>query len=81
MQVASGLAYLHSRRVVYYDLKSPNILVFQFPSVQESLAATQGQGYSATPTSEFSESELENLFLHTLGVPIEGWGHCVHFCI
>ena len=30
---------------MYYDLKSPNILVFQFPSVQESLAVTQGQGY------------------------------------
>lgn len=36
-QVASGLAYLHNRNVVYYDLKSPNILVFEFPSPDQSL--------------------------------------------
>uniref|UniRef100_A0A1X7UH02 non-specific serine/threonine protein kinase n=1 Tax=Amphimedon queenslandica TaxID=400682 RepID=A0A1X7UH02_AMPQE len=36
-QVANGLSYLHSRNVVYYDLKSPNILVFEFPSADESL--------------------------------------------
>jgi serine/threonine protein kinase len=51
VQVASGLAYLHAQKIVYYDLKSPNILVFKFPSVQESLQATQGQGYMATPTT------------------------------
>ena len=45
-QVASGLAYLHERKIVYYDLKSPNILVFDFPSPQESLQATQTTGYS-----------------------------------
>ena len=45
MQVASGLAYLHERKIVYYDLKSPNILVFQFPSPDESLMATQPSGY------------------------------------
>ncbi len=39
-QVASGLAYLHEHNIVYYDLKSPNILVFQFPSAQDSLRAT-----------------------------------------
>ena len=46
LQVASGLAYLHERKIVYYDLKSPNILVFEFPSPQESLQATQTTGYS-----------------------------------
>lgn len=41
IQVASGLAYLHEHKIVYYDLKSPNILVFKFPLAQESLQATQ----------------------------------------
>lgn len=41
-QVASGLAYLHSRNVVYYDLKSPNILVFAYPSADQSLQASLG---------------------------------------
>ena len=54
-QVASGLAYLHEHKIVYYDLKSPNILVFQFPSAHDSLLATQGQGFTdqcATPSSK-----------------------------
>ena len=33
---------MHEHDVVYYDLKSPNILVFKFPSAQESLQATAG---------------------------------------
>ena len=39
-QVASGLAYLHDHNIVYYDLKSPNVLVFQYPSAQDSLKAS-----------------------------------------
>ena len=42
IQVAAGLSYMHEHDVVYYDLKSPNILVFKFPSAQESLQATAG---------------------------------------
>ena len=37
LQVAGGLSHLHEYNIVYYDLKSPNVLVFQFPSPQESL--------------------------------------------
>ena len=37
LQVASGVSHLHEHNIVYYDLKSPNILVFQFPTPQESL--------------------------------------------
>ena len=43
IQVASGLAYLHDHNIVYYDLKSPNVLVFQYPSAQDSLQASQIQ--------------------------------------
>lgn len=51
LQVASGLTYLHEHKIVYYDLKSPNILVFQFPSVHDSLSATQGQGLTGSSAS------------------------------
>ena len=37
LQVARGLSYLHEYKIVYFDLNSPNVLVFQFPSPQESL--------------------------------------------
>ena len=36
-KVACGVAHLHQHHIVYYDLKSSNILVFQFPTAQESL--------------------------------------------
>ena len=52
----SGLVYLHTQKIAYYDLKSPNILVFKFPSVHEALEATQGQGYlTPLPTKQISE--------------------------
>ena len=59
LQVASGLAYLHEHNIVYYDLKSPNILVFQFPNTHDSLLATQGQGFTdqcTTPSAKNSDS-------------------------
>ena len=51
-QVASGLSYLHEHNIVYYDLKSPNVLAFQFPTPQESLYATQTLGYDQHPVGE-----------------------------
>ncbi|KAI6646758.1 Leucine-rich repeat serine/threonine-protein kinase 1-like [Oopsacas minuta] len=33
-QVAEGIAYLHKKEIIYYDLKSPNILAFEFPTIQ-----------------------------------------------
>ena len=50
-QVACGLAYLHSRNVVYYDLKSPNILVFKFPTADESLQVSLG--YASIKSGKF----------------------------
>ena len=41
---------MHEHNVVYYDLKSPNILVFKFPSAQESLQATAGALDDGQPT-------------------------------
>lgn len=31
MQIASALVFLHERNVVYFDLKSDNVLVWRFP--------------------------------------------------
>lgn len=50
-QVASGLAYLHCLNVVYYDLKSPNILVFKFPTADESLQVSLG--YTSVKSGKF----------------------------
>ena len=54
LQVAKGLAYLHEYKIVYYDLKSPNVLVFQFPSPQQSLQQTSQQVHTATRVEYFT---------------------------
>ena len=65
-QVASGLAYLHDEHgIVYYDLKSPNILVFQFPSVQYSLQGVhslQVSWCSLLGMAALMKSILPNIF-------------------
>ena len=50
-QVANGLEYLHYKHVVYYDLKSPNILVFEFPTPEESTQVSMG--YRKLPVEKF----------------------------
>ena len=36
LQIAKGLEYLHQHQVVHLDVKSPNILVWYFPSAHDS---------------------------------------------
>ena len=36
MQIAQGLEYLHSNQVVHLDMKTPNVLIWRFPSPYES---------------------------------------------
>ena len=36
MQIAKGLEYLHQHQVVHLDMKSPNVLVWYFPSPHDS---------------------------------------------
>ena len=50
-QVANGLQYLHDKHVVYYDLKSPNILVFEFPTPEESMQVAMG--FRKLPVNKF----------------------------
>ena len=50
-QVACGLEYLHYKDIVYYDLKSPNILVFEFPTPSESMQVSMG--YQNLPDNKF----------------------------
>lgn len=58
-QVSSGLTYLHNHKIVYYDLKSPNILVFKYPSAEESLQAAQGLDVSLESEEEEERAEKE----------------------
>ena len=67
--MASGLTYLHKHKIVYYDLKSPNILVFRFPSAQESLQSAQGHGQSREDDGEEGNGEMgeiKKFYKHTL---------------
>lgn len=41
-QVVRGLLYLHDCGIIYYDLKSPNVLVFRYPSAYYSIQCTAG---------------------------------------
>ena len=36
MQIAQGLKYLHSHQVVHLDMKSPNVLIWRFPSPRDT---------------------------------------------
>ena len=37
-----GLLYLHDADIIYYDLKSPNVLVMKYPSAYYSIQCTAG---------------------------------------
>ena len=36
LQIAQGLEYLHSHQVVHLDMKSPNVLIWHFPSPHDT---------------------------------------------
>ena len=36
VQIAQGLEYLHSHQVVHLDMKSPNVLIWHFPSPRDN---------------------------------------------
>ena len=41
LQIAKGLGFLHKNQVVHLDMKSPNVLLWHFPSPRHSRAERQ----------------------------------------
>ena len=63
-KVACGVSHLHQHNIVYYDLKSSNILVFQFPTAQESLQvqrSARGKPYILGKQSSITKICASNL--------------------
>ena len=72
-KIAKGLEYLHSHQIVHLDMKSQNVLVWEFPSPEGTPASRAKQaGYVWIKIADYGISQVSSRLKFKVGFPPPG---------